>query len=295
MQKIMSSIWCQNNAQEMADFYTAAIPGVKQGKKSYYGDFAPRVGQQIGALMTLDLKVQDYEFMMLNAGDSITPNPSISHYIVCKSAEEVDSIYAKLSKGGKDLMPLDKYPFSERYAWTEDKFGLSWQIILVDMAQKVVPCMMFVGQQHGRAQEAITFYTSIFENSSQDFLVTYPAESGEAPNTVMHASFTIDGQKFIAMDSGHQHAFNFNEGVSIVVNCKNQKEVDYLWEKLSEDGGASQCGWLKDKFGIFWQIVPESVRKLQHKDNQARTDNMMKALMTMRKLDEAALIAAYEE
>jgi predicted 3-demethylubiquinone-9 3-methyltransferase (glyoxalase superfamily) len=295
MQKIMSCIWCNNNAQEMAEFYTECIPGTKQGKQTFYGDFAPRVGQQIGAQMTFDLKVKDYEFMLLNGGDKFKPNPSISHYIVCKNAEEVDSIYAKLSKGGKDLMPLDKYPFSERYAWTEDKFGVSWQIICVDMAQKVVPCLMFINNQYGRAKEAIDFYTSIFDNSSQDFLVNYPAESGEAPNTVMHASFTLDGQKFIAMDSGHKHAFNFNEGVSIVVHCKNQKEVDYLWEKLSEGGEISYCGWLKDKFGVGWQIVPEVVRKLQHKGDQLRTDNMMKALMTMRKFDEAALIAAYEE
>ncbi len=294
MQKIMSSLWCNNNAQEMAEFYTAAIPSVKQGNKSYYGDFAPRCEQQIGALMTFDLKVQDHEFMLLNAGDTYKPNPTISYYINCKNAAEVDSIYAELSKGGKDLMPLDSYPFSERYAWIEDKFGVSWQIIMVDMPQKVAPCLMFIGAQHGRAHEAIKFYTSIFKNSSQDFLVNYPAESGEPPNTVMHASFTLEGQKFIAMDSALKHEFETCQGNSLMVNCKDQKEVDYLWEKLLEGGEELQCGWLKDKFGLSWQIVPESVRKLEHTGDQPRIDNVMKALMTMKKLDEAALVAAYE-
>lgn len=277
----------------MAEFYADAIPEAKQGKKAYYGDFAPRCGQQMGALMTVDLECRDYSFMLLNAGDTFKCNPSISHYIVCKNGAEVDTVYAKLAAGGKDLMPLDKYPFSEKYAWIEDKFGVSWQIIASDMSEKVLPCLMFVNKQHGRAQEAIKFYTSIFENSSEDSLVHYPPEAGD-PATIMHASFTIDRQKLIIMDSGLEHKFDFNEGVSLMVHCKDQKELDYLWEKLMVGGSESRCGWLKDKFGVSWQLVPEVVRKLQQKGDQIKTDQLMTALMTMGKLDEAALVAAYE-
>lgn len=153
---------------------------------------------------------------------------------------------------------------------------------------------MFINKQNGRAQEAIDFYTSLFKNSSTESVLHYPPESGEAPEAIMHASFKLAGQKFIIMDSGHEHKFDFNEGISIMVNCDDQKEVDHLWEKLLEGGSESQCGWLKDKFGMSWQIVPKVVREMHHKGNQEKTDKLMNAVMTMRKLDGPALEAAYE-
>ena len=156
-------------------------------------------------------------------------------------------------------MELQKYDWSKKYGWVQDKFGVSWQLMLAEdeVKQKIMPSLLFVGDVYGKAEEAMNFYTSVFENAKVESVYKYDSDDqSDNRNAVMYEDFTLEGNKFSAMDGKGEHKFNFNEAISFVVNCENQKEIDYYWNKLSAVPQAEMCGWLKDKFGISWQIVP---------------------------------------
>jgi predicted 3-demethylubiquinone-9 3-methyltransferase (glyoxalase superfamily) len=157
--------------------------------------------------------------------------------------------------------------------------------------QKITPCLWFDRQ----AEEAATFYVSLFKNSKIKAITHYGEEaakmSGLAVGTVLTVTFQLNGQEFMGLNGGP--LFKFSEAVSFIVNCDSQKEVDTLWRKLTEGGAESQCGWLKDKFGLSWQIVPTALGKmLQDKDAQ-RTGRVMRALLSMKKIDLKTLERAY--
>src|SRR2546428_12879906 len=158
--------------------------------------------------------------------------------------------------------------------------------------QKITPFLWF----NDNAEEAAKFYTSIFKNSKIGSVARYGDEgakvSGRPTGTVMTASFQLAGQEFVALNGGP--LFKFTEAISFVVNCETQKEVDEFWEKLSAGGSKGQCGWLKDKFGLSWQIVPTALGKMMSDSDPARSQRVMKALLQMDKLDIAGLKRAYE-
>ena len=161
--------------------------------------------------------------------------------------------------------------------------------------QKIIPCLWF----DDKAEEAATFYASIFKNSKIGDVTRYGKEGYEihrrVAGSVLTVEFEIEGQKFVALNGGP--VFKFNEAISFQVRCETQKEIDYYWEKLSEGGDkqAQQCGWLKDKYGVSWQIVPIVLGKMLQDKDTKKSDRVMKALLQMRRLDIMALMQAYEE
>jgi predicted 3-demethylubiquinone-9 3-methyltransferase (glyoxalase superfamily) len=164
-----------------------------------------------------------------------------------------------------------------------------------DVGQFITPSLLFVGKQHGRAEEALRLYTSIFKNSDVVGIMRYGAGETEPEGTVKHAQFRLNGEVFMAMDSAMAHPFTFNEAVSFAVNCETQEEVDYFWEKLSAGGEKSRCGWLKDKFGVSWQVVPTILNELASDPDPEKADRVMKAMLQMDKLDIAGLKRVYEQ
>jgi predicted 3-demethylubiquinone-9 3-methyltransferase (glyoxalase superfamily) len=213
--------------------------------------------------------------------------------------KKLDAVWEKLSEGGTALMPLDKYPFSERYGWIEDKYGLSWQLILTnpegDPRPPIVPSLLFVGNVCGKAEEAINFYLSVFKNSKRGLIARYP--KGMEPDkegTLMFADFMLENQWFAAMDSAHEHKFNFNEAISFMVSCPTQEDIDYFWEKLSAVPEAEQCGWLKDKYGVSWQIVPTVMDEMMANGTREQIDRLTQAFLPMKKLVIAELEKAYK-
>lgn len=195
-------------------------------------------------------------------------------------------------------MPLDSYPFSGRYGWTEDRYGLSWQIMHAgerDPAQRITPTLMFVGEVCGKAEEAITFYTSVFPDAKVGDILRYGAD--EAPDreaTIKHASFWLAGQEFAAMDSARDHDFGFNEAISFMVSCDTQEEIDQYWTALSAVPEAEQCGWLKDRYGLSWQVVPCAMDEMLRTGTKGQTARVTKAFLKMKKFDIAELQRAYE-
>lgn len=154
--------------------------------------------------------------------------------------------------------------------------------------QKLTPFLWFDTQ----AEEAANFYVSVFKNS-EILKTTYYTEGtpGKA-GTVMTVSFSIDGQKFIALNGGTY--YKINEAISFIINCDTQEEIDFLWEKLSEDGEKIQCGWLKDKYGVTWQVIPSVWEELISSTDLKKTERVMQAMMKMKKLDIEILKKAYD-
>jgi predicted 3-demethylubiquinone-9 3-methyltransferase (glyoxalase superfamily) len=159
-----------------------------------------------------------------------------------------------------------------------------------DVGQKFSPCLLFTNEQAGKAEQAIQFYTSVFDDSSVNGILKYTANDPDVEGTVKHAQFKLGNEVFMAMDSSLAHAFSFNEAVSFVVNCKTQEEIDYYWDKLSAVPEAEQCGWLKDQFGVSWQIVPSILGELM--SDPSRSEKVVKAFMQMKKFDIEKLIMA---
>jgi predicted 3-demethylubiquinone-9 3-methyltransferase (glyoxalase superfamily) len=291
MQKITPFLWFDTNAEEAANFYVSVFGNSKVGSITRYGEAGPAPK---GTVMTVAFELEGQKFTGLNGGPHFKFTPAVSFYVACETAQEVDALWEKLSEGGSVLMELASYPFSERFGWIADKYGLSWQLNLASFPQKITPCLMFVGEQNGKAEEAMYLYTSEFKNSSIDRVERYSAGDGGTEGAVKHGVFSIDGQKFIAMDGGTNHSFAFTEAQSFVVDCKSQEEVNEFWRNLSEGGQESQCGWLKDKYGLSWQIVPAIlIEMLQDKDAE-RSKRVMEAMMQMTKIDIPTLQRAYD-
>lgn len=243
--------------------------------------------------MVVTFELNGQKFMGLNGGPQFKINPSVSFFAMCETEAETNTVWNTLVEGGSVLMALDKYDWSEKYGWLQDRFGVSWQISLgniQDVGQKITPSLMFVNEHHGQTEQAVQFYTSVFDNSSVKGILRYEAGEDEKEGTVKHAQFNINNYVMMAMDSSLAHAFTFNEAVSFVVDCNTQEEIDYYWNKLTEGGQESMCGWLRDKFGVWWQIVPAILGKLM--SDPAKVERVSKIILETKKFDIAKLLQA---
>lgn len=299
MQKIIPHLWFDKEAKEAAEFYTSVFSNSKVTNVTTLHDTPS------GDCDVVSFEIRGKEFMAISAGPIFKLNPSISFIVNFDPAHEkdasknIDAAWKKLSHGGKVLMELDKYPFSEKYGWVEDKYGVSWQLILTDPKSderpEIIPSLLFVQEAYGKAEEALRYYLSVFKDSKMGSVMKYEQDQGpEKAGTVMFADFKLLDTWFAAMDSAQEHKFMFNEAVSLIVNCKDQEEIDYYWEKLSHYPESEQCGWCKDKFGVVWQIVPEAMQDMMQTEDQEKLDRVTQAFLPMKKLVIADLERAAE-
>ena len=273
MQRIVPHLWFDTEARQAAEFYVRAF------ENSIIQSEAKITGTPSGDVDLITIQIAGHEFTLINAGPYFKFTPAVSFLVACRSKEEVDALWNKLGESASELMPLGAYPFSERYVWLQDQYGLSWQIMYVgdrEIQQAIVPTLMFVGDQCGRAEEALAFYTSVFHASGVSSVARYGPDA--EPNTedmIMHASFRLETQEFALMESALDHGFGFNEAISLMIYCDTQEEIDYYWDALSAFPEAEQCGWLKDQFGFSWQVVPRAMDELfrdQDPDKLARVN-----------------------
>lgn len=294
-QKITPNLWFDGNAKEAVEFYVSAFPDSKVTATTHY----PKSAEEgladfqldmAGKELTVDFELGAQQFTAINAGPEFQFNPSISFMVNFDPSrdeaalEHIDELWEKLLEGGEVLMPLDEYPFSRRYGWVKDRYGLTWQLILTDPEGEprpfIVPSLLFAGENTNKAEEAINFYLSVFQDAKQGTLARYEQDTGPAEaGSLMFADFMLAGQWFATMDSAFEQDFTFNEAVSLSVICKDQDEIDYFWQQLSSVPEAEQCGWCKDRYGVSWQIVPENMEELMQKPDAFSKMMQMKKLV----------------
>lgn len=275
---IYPCLWFDGKAREAAEFYCSVLENTV-------------ITSENNIVVTFESSGQ--KFMCLNGGPEFKINPSVSFYIICKSEEEIDRLWEALINGGSALMPLGKYDWSSKYGWVSDRYGVNWQLSyggVEDVSQKISPVLMFTGDQCGKAEQAFNFYISVFRNSKVKSIARYLKGENDVEGTIKHAQFYLGNKIFMSMDSSYQHQFSFNEAVSFVVECDTQEEIDYYWERLTEGGEEVQCGWLKDKFGISWQVVPAILGKLM--SDPSRAERVTAAFLKMKKFDIEKLLNA---
>lgn len=273
---IFPCLWYDGDAKQSAEFYCKVFGG--------------EITVDTPVVMNIDIFGQ--RLMLLNGGPQFKKNPSISFMVICDTEDEVQKYWDQLLEGGMALMELGSYSWSKKYGWVQDRYGVTWQLFLGEKSgnQKVVPTLMFIHQNNGKAKEAMELYTQTFPNSSIGNILKY-GDGGEGhpipepAENVQHANFTIDGYMLFCMDNSYDHQFDFNEGISLVVMTDDQEQTDHYWNALTSNGGnESMCGWLKDKYGLSWQIVPKRLIQLMNDSNQEKAYKVVQAMMKMQKI-----------
>ncbi len=291
MQKITPHFWFDKEAKEATAFYVSLF------KNSRVENVSTITDTPSGDCDIVSFKLSGQDFMAIDAGPYFKFNPSVSLFVVFDNEEDIERTWKALIDGGTALMAYDTYPWAQKYGWLQDKYGLSWQLSMSEhhhMEQKITPLLMFTKGVAGKTQEAIETYTKIFPNSKIEMVVPYTKDDSDTEGFTKHSRFTLTGEHFMAMDSSQSHDFTFNEAISFIVNCDTQEEIDYYWEKLSAVPESEQCGWLKDKYGLSWQIVPTAMNKMLSSGDKEKIARVTQAFLKMKKFDIATLQEAYE-
>jgi predicted 3-demethylubiquinone-9 3-methyltransferase (glyoxalase superfamily) len=288
--KIVPHLWFDGTAEDAAKLYTALVPGSGIGTVSRYGKAGFEVhGQPEGRAMNVEMHLGGDPLLALNAGPMFRPTPAVSYYLTFEDRTALDRAWAGLGDGGRMRMPLDAYPWSDRYGWLDDRWGVSWQLALGSRAltggQTMTPMLLFTGAVAGRAEAAITHYTTVFPASRIEGILRHDGSGADPAGSVMHAQFQLADRTFMAGDSGLAHDFGFTEANSFVVFCDDQAEIDHYWNALSAVPEAERCGWLKDRFGVSWQIIPRRLPQLL----SVPDPRVMEAFMQMGRIDIATL------
>ena len=283
MQKIIPHFWYDHEALEAATLYVSLFENSSLNSTQVLTDAASANN------MIVDFTLAGMNFNAISAGPYFKLNPSASLMVACKDKEDLDRLYAALSPGGKVLMPLDVYPFSPWYVWFEDRYGLSWQLILDEdplNTPRIRPCLLFGDGVLGKAEEFISSCLEIFLSANKGLVSYYGPNEAQAENSkIKYAELNLDGFPLVVMDHGFMDDFTFNEAFSLIVVCKDQEEIDYYWEKLSYEPEAENCGWLKDIFGFSWQIVPADMNEILFSGTDEEVKRAAEAILQMKKLD----------
>jgi predicted 3-demethylubiquinone-9 3-methyltransferase (glyoxalase superfamily) len=283
MNKIIPHFWYDTDAMEAVKLYTRIFDDSEIIESTIIEDTPS------GDAEVVEFKLAGSRFSAISAGPYFKFNPSVSLMVYLKRSEDVDRICEALVKGGSELMPLGEYSFSKRYAWISDQYGLNWQLMLSDkfeLDQVIVPSLLFSNKTCGRAGEAIDHYLSVFPESEKSTVSSY--EAGEAMDDrakINYSEINLLGEKLILMDHGMGGDFDFNEAVSFQVMCDDQAEIDYYWEKLSFYSEAEQCGWIKDKFSVSWQIVPANLNQIMARETKEEVKKVTQMMLGMKKIE----------
>lgn len=298
-QKIIPHLWFNDEAEEAAEFYTSLFEGAGTGLKLPYGEAGKEIHKkEPGSVMSVEFELAGLTMVALNGGPLFSLTPAISLYVTCPDTTEVDALWQAFSREGEVLMPLGEYAWSKKYGWVKDKFGLTWQIAqgdIADAGRKIVPLLMYVSET-GKAEEAINLYTSLFEDSEIVGILKYGVGEDQPEGTVKHAQFKLDGETFMAMDTHPKFAnFGFTEAFSLLINCDKQEEIDHFWENLRKGGDpeAQVCGWLKDKYGLSWQVAPSVLNEMLKNPDADKVARVTNSFMKMKKLNISEITKAY--
>lgn len=291
MQQIVPHLWFDKEAREAVQLYTSLFPGSRIVTENIVKDTPS------GDAVSITFELAGQPFAAISAGSLFRFNPSVSLMVACECAEEVDRLWDALIPGGIVLMERGAYPFNPHYGWLADRYGLSWQLGVTEdpIVQKITVNFLFSGPVIGRAEEAVRYYTEVFPQANLNRISHYA--EGEAVSEhakVNFVGFSILGQHFSAMDHAYPEDFTFTEAFSLMVLCDTQAEIDKAWSKLSHVPEAEACGWIKDRFGLSWQIVPRILQSMLGEGTEEQRIRVTQTMLTLKKLDIQTLADAYQ-
>jgi len=274
---IYPCLWFNQNAGEAARHYTELFPN-------------GRIIHDSGLAVTFT--IGGTRFMALNGGPKFTMNPAVSFFVYCGGEKEIDRLYEALCDGGKVIMPLQHYEWSSKYAWVEDRFGVSWQLDIdpINNAQTIVPTLLFCNEKSGLVKEAAENYLRIFPDPHFLFGMEAPQSGGLPSGSLLFAQFKLGGFLMNAMSSPEPQHYDFSTANSFVIECDTQEEIDHYWNELGAGGRYDMCGWLADRYGVAWQIVPRILPQLL--SDPSRRERVINVFLQMQKFDLEKLMNA---
>lgn len=287
--KIVPHLWFNTDARKAVRFYVSLF-----GNSEVLSETTIE-GTPSGDTEIISFSLRGKRFMAINGGPAFAFSNAVSFHVYCGSDSETERLYEKLSENGSIMMPLGKYDWARKYAWIKDRFGVSWQLDAdeINNSQKIVPALLFVNEKAGLVKEAVDFYISVFPDSMILTESPWDKSSGMPDGSLLFAQFKLSKYIFNSMSGGTpRHDFDFNEAVSFMVYCQTQDEIDYYWDKLSEGGEVQACGWLRDRFGVSWQIIPAIMDELMTTSDREQLARVTQAMLRMQKLTIGELLAA---
>jgi predicted 3-demethylubiquinone-9 3-methyltransferase (glyoxalase superfamily)/uncharacterized protein YndB with AHSA1/START domain len=288
MKTMQPYLWFDDQAEAAAEFYVRSIPDSRIDSVSRYHESGSEVsGMPAESVMSVSFELGGLSFVALNGGPLYSFSPAVSFFVNCATAEEVDRVWNALSEGGEVMMALGAYAFSARYGWVTDRFGVGWQVMLSPSAQRVVPSLLFTRDAYGKGQAAIDTYTWLIPDSR----VVH--EELQPDGTVLHATLELNGTSFTVMENNQGHEFGFTPAISFLLACDSQEELDRVYGGLADGGETMPCGWLTDRFGVTWQVVPAAMFDLLQDDDPVKAERAMKAMLSMTRIDLAAIERAF--
>lgn len=277
-------LWFNGHLAEAADFYLEIFEDSKKENETY---FITDEHGKIGDLLTITLELAGCEFLLLNGGDTFTPTPAISYVVNCENEEQLNRVWEQLNTGGETLMPLTDYPELGKFGWTNDRFGFSWQVRLGESLQTIVPCIMFANENYGMAQAAMDEWINAFEGK-QNFVIRGKDDRLRA------AGFQLRGHDLIIMDSPEKHDFDFTMGNSFYFYLKDQADIDQVWEAITADGKEWPCGWMEDRYGVYWQTVNKELLQMTTDPDTKKAQRATQEMYKMKKIDLAQIQRAHD-
>ena len=292
MRTLTPNIWFAGDAEDGAALYARALPATRITRTDRYPTegLLPFQEPLAGKVLTIQLDGPGCDLVLINAGPEFRPTPASSFTVTFGAADDTDAVAAldaaatALADGGRVLMPLQRYPFSDRYTWVEDRYGVSWQLTVAfpdaPAEPSIVPTLLFGGPAQDRAAEAIAEWTGLIPGSEVVRTVPYDEATGPAAaGAVMFAEIRLADQRVYVMDAGSAQDTTFTPAVSYQLACPDQAEIDRVWAVLSTVPEAEQCGWLADRYGMSWQIVPANLAELMTRPNAYEHMMEMKKLV----------------
>lgn len=277
-------LWFDGQLPEAAEFYLSIFEDSHKKNETY---FMTDDHGKIGDHLTITLELAGCEFLLLNGGDLFKPTPSISYVVNCENEEQLHYVWERLNQQGETLMPLTDYPELGKYGWTNDRYGFSWQVRLGDSLQTIVPCIMFANENFGLAQAAIDEWINVF-GGKQTFVIKGKEERLRA------SGFQLRGHDLIIMDSPEKHAFSFSMANSFYFYFKDQADIDQVWGGLTDAGKEWPCGWMEDRYGVYWQTMNRQLLDWTNDPDVAKAKRATKELYKMKRIDLAQIKRAHD-
>ncbi len=295
MKKIIPYFWCNRNIEEFVNVLTEIFPNSKTGMKTYYTESSSQVsGMPVGEMMSQQFWLCGQEFGAINGGDYFKFSPAVSMTVFCENENQIDGLWEKLSQGGTVMMPLQEYPFSKRYGWIQDRFGVSWQLNMNGEKQRIVPTLLFVGDQCGKAKQAAEEYAGLFKSKDSLTIGRFSEKGPDENGSMVHAILKAADQELIFMDGEGPHAFQFTGAISLMIDCEDQNEIDYFWNAITKEGKEMPCGWAVDKYGITWQVFATFLEEYLYSKDEKKSEAALQAMYQMKKIKIDEILKAHQ-